>query len=122
MCIRDRIKAMITQYNHGVEPKFLSAVEELVQRLIVLVSMFASYNETAYCFGAVYSYETKAILLKIWEELQAYLPEGMLPDFTQIPPIKMALEMMGGQMPQLPAMPKKEDLHPLLQASYDALF
>merc|ERR1712151_147085 len=108
-------KEMIKTYNHGVEPAFLPAFEQVFERMVILVSMFATYHETAYCFGAIYSYEVKAILLKVWEELVAYLPEGMLPNFSEIPMVKMALDMMGGKMPEF----KKEDLHPKLQSAYD---
>ena len=60
-------KMMITQYNKGVEPAFLSAVEEAVERLVILLSMAVTYDSTAYCFGAIYSYEMKALLLEVWE-------------------------------------------------------
>merc|ERR1719272_259345 len=83
------VKSMATMNNQGVEPRYLAAIEEIVERMVILVSMFGVYNETGYCFGAVYSYELKTIFLKIWEELVAYLPEGMVPDLTQLPPVKM---------------------------------
>merc|ERR1740123_1224291 len=114
------VKQMITVKFGGVEPKFLGAIEDIVERMVILTSIAVGrYEESAYCFGAINMYEMKAILIDLWEALQDYLPEGMLPDISQIPPIKMALDMMGGKMPELPEMPKP---HPKLQAAYDALF
>ena len=117
------IKQMITVKFNGVEPKFLAAIEDIVERMIILVSIaVGKYEESAYCFGAINMFEMKAIMTDLWEALQDYLPEGMLPDISQIPPIKMALDMMGGKMPVLPEMPTVADVHPKLQAAMNALF
>lgn len=121
-------KEMLAMQNNGVEPKFLAAIEEIVERFTIILAVgLGTYRESAYCYGAVYAYELKAVLAKIIEELMSYLPENMIPDINELPPVKMLLEMMGIEKLELPAMPevpefKKEDMHPMLQSAYDSLF
>ena len=72
-------KQMITVKWGGVEPKFLSAVEDIVERMVILSSIAVGrYEESAYCYGAINMYEVKAIFLDLWEALKDYLPAGMI--------------------------------------------
>merc|ERR1712160_184054 len=48
-------KQMITVKWGGVEPKFLSAVEDIVERMVILSSIAVGrYEESAYCYGAIH--------------------------------------------------------------------
>merc|ERR1712183_14163 len=121
-------KEMLTLQNNGVEPQFIAALEEVVERMTIILAFgLGTYRETAYCYGAVYAYEMKAVLVKIVEELMAYLPKDMIPDINELPPVKMLCQFLGLEklaLPEMPPMPeiKKEDLHPMLQSAYDSLF
>merc|ERR1712228_5581 len=120
------VKSMIATQYGGEEPKWLSTVEDIFERFVILVSIgFGHYRESAYCYGAVNMYEVKAILLDVYKTLLSFLPEGVIPDFSQLPIVKMGLEMMkeySAKMPEMPELPTKEDFHPKLQAAYDSLF